>query len=85
MPTFEKDYSGFYPYLIHAELGLKLLRDPYEHSQYGRPEIKAIFLLTIKYADETQALLSFKDPHTKKPVPVAASSPILEAIKLKHL
>ena len=45
------DYSGFHTYLIYAELGLKLPSDPYEHGQFSRPEIKAIFLLTMKYAD----------------------------------
>ena len=47
-PRVEIDYSGFQPYLIYAELGLKLPNDePYEHSQFNRPEMKSMFLVMI--------------------------------------
>ena len=84
VPTIEIDYSGFHPYLIYAERRLKLPNDPYEHSQFSRPEMKSMFLVMINCASETQALRAYKDPQTKKPVPFAVSRPILEAIKLKH-
>jgi hypothetical protein len=85
VPTVEIDYSSLHPYLIYAELGLKLPNDPYEHSQFSRPEMKSMFLVMINCANERQALRAYTDPDTDKPVPFAVSRPILEAIKLKHL
>ena len=85
VPTVEIDYSSFHPYLLYAELGLRLPSDPYEHSQFSRPEMKSMFLVMINSANERQALRAYKDPETNKPVPFAVSRPILEAIKLKHL
>ena len=84
VPTVEIDYSSFHPYLIYAELGLKLPSDPYEHSQFSRPEMKAMFLVMINCASETQALRAYTDPQTKKSVSFSVSRPILEAIKTKH-
>lgn len=85
VPTIEIDYSSFHPYLIYAELGLKLpISDPYAHSQFSRSEMKSMFLVMINCANERQALRAYKDPETNKPVPFAVSRPILEAIKRKH-
>jgi hypothetical protein len=62
VPTIEIDYSSFHPYLIYAELGLRLPNDPYEHPDFTRSEMKSMFLVMINCANETQALRAYKDP-----------------------